>query len=137
MIRDSLKKEISPLLGLCIQAPRTSRVTLVKGSLRSVANTAARQALIAHWQGIVNSLGNFLNTLKENHVSPMLVRKVFTQIFSFINIQQSSIEMRITATEKYAGVAWEHIRQAIGFLVVHQKPKKTLDEISHELCPVR
>ncbi|KAG4908533.1 hypothetical protein JHK84_057080 [Glycine max] len=87
MIRDNLKKEISPLLGLCIQAPRTSRASLVKGSSRSVANTEAQRALIAHWQGIVKSLGNFLNTLKANHV-------------------------------------------------IHQKPKKTLDEISHDLCPV-
>ncbi|CAJ2662378.1 unnamed protein product [Trifolium pratense] len=69
MIRDNLKKEISPLLGLCIQAPRTSRASLVKGSSRSVANTEAQKALIAHWQGIVKSLGNFLNTLKANNVS--------------------------------------------------------------------
>ncbi|WZZ11437.1 hypothetical protein YC2023_097358 [Brassica napus] len=106
MIRDNLKKEISPLLGLCIQAPRTSRASLVKGASRSVANTAGQQALIAHWQGIVKSLTNFLNTLKSNN---------------------------------YAGSSWDelkHIRQAIGFLVIHQKPKKTLDEISHDLCPV-
>ncbi|KAI3984772.1 hypothetical protein MKX01_039389, partial [Papaver californicum] len=87
MIRDNLKKEISPLLGLCIQAPRTSRASLVKGSSRSNANSASQQALIAHWQGIVKSLGNFLSTLKVNHVPPFLVRKVFTQIFSFINVQ--------------------------------------------------
>ncbi|OIT32385.1 PREDICTED: myosin-11-like isoform X1 [Nicotiana attenuata] len=163
MIRDNLKKEISPLLGLCIQAPRTSRASLVKGSSRSVANTAAQQALIAHWQGIVKSLGNFLNTLKANHVPPFLVRKVFTQIFSFINVQLfNSLLLRreccsfsngeyvkaglaelehwcFTATDEYAGSAWDelkHIRQAIGFLVIHQKPKKTLDEISHQLCPV-
>ncbi|XP_045827420.1 myosin-9-like [Trifolium pratense] len=68
MIRDNLKKEISPLLGLCIQAPRTSRASLVKGSSRSVANTEAQKALIAHWKGIVKSLGNFLNTLKANNV---------------------------------------------------------------------
>ncbi|KAJ1413867.1 P-loop containing nucleoside triphosphate hydrolase [Sesbania bispinosa] len=77
MIRDNLKKEISPLLGLCIQAPRTSRASLVKGSSRSVATTEAQKALIAHWQGIVKSLGNFLNTLKANHVPPFLVRKLF------------------------------------------------------------
>ncbi|KAM7494439.1 hypothetical protein LguiB_029048 [Lonicera macranthoides] len=162
MIRDNLKKEISPLLGLCIQAPRTSRASLVKGT-RSVANTAAQQALIAHWQGIVKSLGNFLNTLKANHVPPFLVRKVFTQIFSFINVQLfNSLLLRreccsfsngeyvkaglaelenwcSTATDEYAGSSWDelkHIRQAIGFLVIHQKPKKTLDEISHQLCPV-
>ncbi|KAK2988516.1 hypothetical protein RJ640_026744, partial [Escallonia rubra] len=163
MIRDNLKKEISPLLGLCIQAPRTSRASLVKGSSRSVASTAAQQALIAHWQGIVKSLGGFLNTLKTNHVPPFLVRKVFTQIFSFINVQLfNSLLLRreccsfsngeyvkaglaelehwcYNATDEYAGSAWDelkHIRQAIGFLVIHQKPKKTLDEISHDLCPV-
>ncbi|XP_021888669.1 myosin-9 isoform X1 [Carica papaya] len=163
MIRDNLKKEISPLLGLCIQAPRTSRASLVKGASRSVANTAAQQALIAHWQGIVKSLGNFLNTLKANHVPAYVVRKVFTQIFSFINVQLfNSLLLRreccsfsngeyvkaglaelehwcYKATDEYAGSAWDelkHIRQAIGFLVIHQKPKKTLDEISHDLCPV-
>ncbi|CAL0321029.1 unnamed protein product [Lupinus luteus] len=163
MIRDNLKKEISPLLGLCIQAPRTSRASMVKGSSRSVANTEAQRTLIAHWQGIVKSLGNFLNTLKTNHVPPFLVRKVFTQIFSFINVQLfNSLLLRreccsfsngeyvkaglaelehwcYKATDEYAGSAWDelkHIRQAIGFLVIHQKPKKTLDEISHDLCPV-
>ncbi|KAB1202882.1 Myosin-11 [Morella rubra] len=163
MIRDNLKKEISPLLGLCIQAPRTSRASLVKGSSRSVANTEAQRALIAHWQAIVKSLWSFLNTLKANHVPPFLVRKVFTQIFSFINVQLfNSLLLRreccsfsngeyvkaglaelehwcYKATDEYAGSAWDelkHIRQAIGFLVIHQKPKKTLDEISHDLCPV-
>ncbi|GAB2218803.1 hypothetical protein Drorol1_Dr00002035 [Drosera rotundifolia] len=163
MIRDNLKKEISPLLGLCIQAPRTSRASLVKGSSRSMANSAAQQALIAHWQGIAKSLRNFLRTLKANHVPPFLIRKVFTQIFSFINVQLfNSLLLRreccsfsngeyvkaglselknwcCDATDEYAGSAWDelkHIRQAIRFLVVHQKPKKTLDEISHELCPV-
>nr|GEV50769.1 putative dilute domain-containing protein [Tanacetum cinerariifolium] len=38
----------------------------------------------------------------------------------------------------YAGTAWDelkHIRQAVGFLVNHQKPDKTLKELTHELCP--
>ncbi|KAJ6842201.1 myosin-17-like [Iris pallida] len=162
MIRDNLKKEISPLLGLCIQAPRTSRVSLVKGS-RSQANAMAQQALIAHWQSIVKSLTNYLKTLRANFVPPFLVRKVFTQIFSFINVQLfNSLLLRreccsfsngeyvkaglaelerwcFDATEEYAGSAWDelkHIRQAVGFLVIHQKPKKTLKEISNDLCPV-
>ncbi|KAK4351679.1 hypothetical protein RND71_030992 [Anisodus tanguticus] len=164
MIRDNLKKEISPLLGLCIQAPRISRASLLKGATaRTLANAAAQEILIAHWQGIVKSLANFLNLLKANHVPPFLVRKVFTQVFSFINVQLfNSLLLRreccsfsngeyvktglaelehwcYKATDEYAGLAWEelkHIRQAIGFLVIHQKPKKTLDEISHDLCPV-
>jgi hypothetical protein len=59
------------LVAYCIQAPRTSRASLMKGSSRSNTNTAAQQALIAHWQGIVKSLGNFLNILKVNNVSIM------------------------------------------------------------------
>ncbi|KAK6785889.1 hypothetical protein RDI58_014414 [Solanum bulbocastanum] len=164
MIRDNLKKEISPLLGLCIQAPRISRASLLKGTTaRTLANAAAQEILIAHWQGIVKSLAKFLNLLKANHVPPFLVRKVFTQVFSFINVQLfNSLLLRreccsfsngeyvktglaelehwcYKATDEYTGLAWEelkHIRQAIGFLVIHQKPKKTLDEISHDLCPV-
>ncbi|XP_078440971.1 myosin-9-like [Wolffia australiana] len=163
MIRDNLKKEISPLLGRCIQAPRTSRASLIKGSIRSLASVTAQEALIAHWQGIVKGLSSFLETLKCNHVPPFLVRKVFTQIFSFINVQLfNSLLLRreccsfsngeyvkaglaelelwcYKATDEYAGSAWDelrHIRQAIGFLVIHQKPRKTLDEISHDLCPI-
>ncbi|CAI9781244.1 unnamed protein product [Fraxinus pennsylvanica] len=163
MIRDNLKKEISPLLGLCIQAPRISRANLIKGTARTLANAAAQEILIAHWQGIVKSLANFLNILKANNVPPFLVRKVFTQIFSFVNVQLfNSLLLRreccsfsngeyvkaglaelehwcYKATEEYTGSSWDelkHIRQAIGFLVIHQKPKKTLDEISHDLCPV-
>ncbi|KAK7291236.1 hypothetical protein RIF29_06211 [Crotalaria pallida] len=60
---------------------------MVKGSSRSVANTEAQRTLIAHWQGIVKSLGNFLNTLKANNVPPFLVSKVFTQLFSFTDAQ--------------------------------------------------
>nr|XP_016446320.1 PREDICTED: myosin-17-like [Nicotiana tabacum] len=161
MIRDNLKKEISPLLGLCIQAPRTSRASLVKG--RSQANAAAQQALFAHWQSIAKSLNNYLMMMKANYAPPFLVRKVFTQIFSFINVQLfNSLLLRreccsfsngefvkaglaeleqwcCYATEEYVGSAWDelkHIRQAVGFLVIHQKPKKTLHEITNELCPV-
>ncbi|XP_004287596.1 PREDICTED: myosin-17-like [Fragaria vesca subsp. vesca] len=161
MIRDNLKKEISPVLGLCIQAPRTSRASLLKG--RAQANAVAQQALIAHWQSIVKSLDNYLKIMKANYVPPFLVRKVFTQIFSFINVQLfNSLLLRreccsfsngefvkaglaeleqwcYGASEEYAGSAWDelkHIRQAVGFLVIHQKPKKTLNEITKELCPV-
>ncbi|XP_074280784.1 myosin-17-like [Silene latifolia] len=160
MIRDNLKKEISPLLGLCIQAPRTSRASMMKG--RTQANSGAQQALIAHWQSIVKSLISYLTMMKANNVPPFLVRKVFSQIFSFVNVQLfNSLLLRreccsfsngeyvkaglaeleqwcYDATEEYAGSAWDelkHIRQAVGFLVIHQKPKKTLNEITKDLCP--
>ncbi|KAJ6427554.1 hypothetical protein OIU84_023029 [Salix udensis] len=154
MIRDNLKKEISPVLGLCIQAPRMSRASLVKG--RSQANAVAQQALIAHWQSIV---------------PPFLVKKVFIQIFSFINVQLfNSLLLRREccsfsngeyvkaglaeleqwchdATEEFAGSAWDelkHIRQAVGFLVCSyvlsllyiRSPKRLSKEITNDLCPV-
>ncbi|GMY34657.1 myosin-17-like isoform X1 [Fagus crenata] len=161
MIRDNLKKEISPLLGMCIQAPRSSRASLVKG--RSQANAVAQQALIGHWQSIVKCIDNYLKIMRANFVPPFLVRKVFTQTFSFINVQLfNSLLLRREccsfsngeyvkaglaeleqwchdATEEFVGLAWDemkHIRQAVGFLVIHQKPKKTLNEITNDLCPV-
>ncbi|OMO66175.1 IQ motif, EF-hand binding site [Corchorus olitorius] len=143
MIRDNLKKEIAPLLASCIQAPRTSRASLVKG--RSQANAVAQQALIAHWQSIVKSLNNYLKTMRANYVPSFLICKVFTQTFSFINVQLfNSLLLRREccsfsngeyvkaglaeleqwchdATEEFAGSAWEelrHIRQVVGFLVL-------------------
>ncbi|TXG66005.1 hypothetical protein EZV62_007280 [Acer yangbiense] len=153
MIRDNLKKEISPLLGLCIQAPRTSRASLVKGSSRSVANTAAQQALIAHWQGIVKSLGNFLNTLKANHVSytillPILVYSFLvllvtytigidcTAIFSSLLLRRECCSFSNGEYVKAGLAELEHWCYKATDEVIHQKPKKTLDEISHDLCPV-
>ncbi|RWW09075.1 hypothetical protein GW17_00027450 [Ensete ventricosum] len=146
-----------------MQAPRTSRASLVKGT-RSQANAMAQQALIAHWQSIVKILTSYLKTLKANYIPSFLVRKVFNQTFSFINVQLfNSLLLRreccsfsngeyvkaglaelerwcYGATEEYAGSAWDelkHIRQAVGFLVCcYQKPKKTLKEITHDLCPV-
>nr|CAD1842342.1 unnamed protein product [Ananas comosus var. bracteatus] len=43
------------------------------------------------------------------------------------------------AMEECAETLWDelqHIRQAMGFLVLHQKSHKSLEEITNELCPV-
>uniref|UniRef100_A0A0E0HR60 Myosin motor domain-containing protein n=2 Tax=Oryza nivara TaxID=4536 RepID=A0A0E0HR60_ORYNI len=134
--------------GMAPQRRRSSSATLFGRMTQSFRGTP---------QGVNLSLIN------GSMVPPFLVRKVFTQIFSFINVQLfNSLLLRreccsfsngeyvkaglaelehwcYRATDEYAGSAWDelkHIRQAIGFLVIHQKPKKTLDEISHDLCPV-
>ncbi|KAH9292877.1 hypothetical protein KI387_041931 [Taxus chinensis] len=157
IIRDNVKKDISALLTLCIQAPRTSRASMVKAS-RMQAN-----ASVNHWQSICKSLTNLLQTMRANNVSHALVNKILTQIFAFINAQLfNSLLLRreccsfsngeylkaglaelelwcYEAKEETAGSAWDalkHLRQAVGFLVIHQKPKKSLDEITHDLCPV-
>ena len=101
--------------------------------------------------------------MKANHVPVFLVRKFFTQIFCFINVQLFnalllrreccsfsngeyiktglSRNSRIgssTARTTSAGVggAGGTSDKAVQLLVIHQKPKKALNEITLELCPV-
>lgn len=158
IIRDNLKRELSSLLSLCIQAPRTSKA----GSLRS-GRSFGKESAISHWQGIIESLNSLLEMLKENFVPPVLCQKIFTQIFSYINVQLfNSLLLRrecctfsngeyvkaglaelelwcAQAKEEYAGSSWDelkHIRQAVGFLVIHQKYRISYDEITNDLCPV-
>ncbi|KAJ0761675.1 putative Dilute domain-containing protein [Helianthus annuus] len=77
MIRDDLKKQISILLGLCIQAPRKSRENLLKGPTFALASAASQDNLIAHWQEIVNKIECFLKMLKSNNVSALFLTCLF------------------------------------------------------------
>ncbi|XP_020213120.1 myosin-6 [Cajanus cajan] len=157
IIRDNLKKDLTPVLALCVQAPRTS-----KGGLRS-GRSFAKDSPMIHWQSIIESLNTLLCTLKENFVPPVLIQKIFSQTFSFINVQLfNSLLLRrdcctfsngeyvkaglaelelwcCQAKEEYAGSSWDelkHIRQAVGFLVIHQKYRISYDEIINDLCPI-
>ncbi|KAK4366137.1 hypothetical protein RND71_014017 [Anisodus tanguticus] len=157
IIRDNLKKELGSLISLCIQAPRTS-----KGSLRS-GRSFGKDSSTNHWHRIIEGLNSLLCTLKENFVPPILVQKIFTQTFSYINVQLfNSLLLRrecctfsngeyvkaglaelelwcCQAKEEYAGSSWDelkHIRQAVGFLVIHQKYRISYDEITNDLCPI-
>ncbi|XP_030962700.1 myosin-12-like [Quercus lobata] len=165
MIRDNLKKEISQFLNLCIQAPRSSRVRSIRGSSKSIHSNivAKQQASNIHWQSIVNKLDHTLGLMSGNHVPSMITKKIFSQVFSFINVQLlNSLLLRreccsfsngeylkaglqelehwcLKTTDQFAGSSWDelqHIRQAVGFLVLHQKAQKSLDEITNELCPI-
>ncbi|KAL2556956.1 Myosin-6 [Forsythia ovata] len=158
IIRDNSKKELGSLLALCIQAPRTS-----KGSVLRSGRSFGKDSSTNHWQGIIECLNSLLSTLKENFVPPILVQKIFSQIFSYINVQLfNSLLLRrecctfsngeyvkaglaelelwcAQAKEEYAGSAWDelkHIRQAVGFLVIHQKYRISYDEITNDLCPI-
>ncbi|XP_062212403.1 myosin-12-like [Phragmites australis] len=164
IIRDNLKKEISSFLIMCIQAPRAIRVRPSRGSLKNIhSNTLSRQASSVHWQSIVKCLDHTLETMNNNHVPPIIIRKTFSQVFAFLNVQlfnslllrreccsfsngeflkaglQELEQWYSRTTEEYAGTSWDelqNIRQAVGFLVLHQKSHKTLEEITNELCPV-
>ncbi|KAK6933673.1 Myosin, N-terminal, SH3-like [Dillenia turbinata] len=165
MIRDSLKKEISPLLSLCIQASRSTRTRLTRISRRTIHPNiiSKQQASGINWQGIVSHLDHTLAKLLQNCVPAMIIQKIFSQVFLYINVQLfNSLLLRreccsfsnaeyvkaglqelelwcLKVTDQFAGSAWDelqHIRQAIGFLVLHQKPLKSLDEITNKFCPV-
>ncbi|KAF8394148.1 hypothetical protein HHK36_020354 [Tetracentron sinense] len=123
-------------------APRTSKGSVLRSFGQSFGNNSAT----SHWQSIIESLNALLSTLKENFMPPILVQKIFTQKFSYINLQlfNSLLLCRESCTfsngeyvkaglaelelwccqskEEYAGSSWDelkHIRQAVGFLVHH------------------
>ncbi|RID60638.1 hypothetical protein BRARA_F03780 [Brassica rapa] len=156
MVRDNLKKELSTLLSLCIQAPRTS-----KGGMLRSGRSFGKDSPAVHWQSIIDGLSSLLATLKENHVPLVLIQKIYSQTFSFINVQLfnslllrkecctfsngefvksglAELELWCCQAKEYAGPSWEElkqIRQAVGFLVIHQKYRISYDEIAHDLCP--
>ncbi|XP_022953205.1 myosin-12 isoform X1 [Cucurbita moschata] len=165
MIRDHLKKEISPFLHLCIQAPRSARARSIRGPSKNIHSNivAKQQASSIHWQSIVHKLNQTLDIMSENHVPSMIIKSIFFHVFSFINVQLfNSLLLRREccsfsngeylklglqeleqwchkATDTYAGSSWDelqHIRQAVGFLVLLQKSQKSLNEITDELCPI-
>ncbi|KAB1219396.1 Myosin-14 [Morella rubra] len=122
-------------------APRMSRGSVLKSSVQSNTNSLA----CSPWHDIIERLNGLLWTLKENFVPPVFVRKIFTQTFSYINVQLfNSLLLRrecctfsngeyvksglaelelwcCLTTEEYAGSSWDelkHVRQAVGFLIL-------------------
>eukprot|EP00268_Persea_americana_P060199 TRINITY_DN7465_c0_g1_i2.p1 TRINITY_DN7465_c0_g1~~TRINITY_DN7465_c0_g1_i2.p1 ORF type:complete len:558 (-),score=100.47 TRINITY_DN7465_c0_g1_i2:176-1849(-) len=160
LIRDNMKKEISPLLSLCIQAPKATRAAAGKSSKSS--GVVSQQSPTSHWDSIIKFLDSLLTHLRKNHVPSFFICKLITQVFSFINMQLfNSLLLRrecctfsngeylksgiaelerwiVNATDEFAGTSCQelsYIRQAVGFLVIHQKRKKSLEEIRQDLCP--
>jgi myosin-5 len=177
MLRDNVKKEITPYLNSCIHAPRgahgggrpaSRRPTGAAngggaGGENAASDSAAADAITAAaWKHILAVFDTLLATLQENHVPPFLVQKLFEQLFSFVNVQLfnqlllrreccsfsngeyvktglSEVEMWAgKAGAEWLGASWDqlaHIRQAVTFLVIHQKAKKSYTEITQDLCP--
>ncbi|PSS11638.1 Myosin-15 like isoform 1 [Actinidia chinensis var. chinensis] len=151
----------SGLNGRIAQAPKIQRVHGGKSS-RSPGGVP-QQSPSSQWDSIIKFLDSLMSRLRENHVPSFFIRKITTQVFSFINISLfNSLLLRrecctfsngeyvksglaelekwiVSTTEEFAGTSWHelnYIRQAVGFLVIHQKRKKSLDEIRQDLCPV-
>ncbi|XVE84813.1 hypothetical protein DITRI_Ditri17bG0042900 [Diplodiscus trichospermus] len=140
IIRENLKKDLSPLISCCIQVPRTS----VEATFNTSEESQGDSSPASHWQNIIEHLNRLLCTLKENFVPPIFVQKIFTQNFAYINVQlfnsllvhlecctssngefvkSGLAELELwcaRAKEEYAGSSWDelkHTRQAVGFLV--------------------
>ena len=57
----------------------------------------------------------------------------------YVKTGLADVEEWVGANAKWVGDAWDalaHIRQAVTFLVIHQKGRKSLQEITSDLCPV-
>mmetsp|Transcript_16539 Transcript_16539/g.49488 ORF Transcript_16539/g.49488 Transcript_16539/m.49488 type:complete len:1726 (-) Transcript_16539:622-5799(-) len=168
MLRDNVKKEITSQLAACIHAPRTAAT---RGARRTTSPRtgppsqprSTNMQLSPHWGNILRVFDQLLETLKRNNVPSFLVKKLFQQLFSFVNVQLfnqlllrreccsftngeyvktglAEVETWIHgAGKEWVGDSWEElkfIRQAVTFLVIHQKDKKSLEEITNDLCPV-
>lgn len=161
LISDKVKKELNPLLELCIQDPRNSHSNQAKASPSPTSGLGQHNQL-THWLGVVKILNNFLHLLRANHVPQILAHKLLTQIFYMVNVQLFNrlllrreccslsngeyIRAGLTqlkhwcndVTQELADSAWEalrHIRQAVDFLVISLKPIRTWREIRNDVCP--
>ncbi|KAL8171461.1 hypothetical protein V2J09_023265 [Rumex salicifolius] len=157
MIRDNVRRQLSPILSSCIKGPGTP-----KQSTQNNEQSDVMAAPASHWKKIIDILSSFLDSMKKNFVPPLLVQRLLCQIFSYINAQlfnnlllhrecctfshaeyvKSGLDGLSAwieeATEEFAGSASDelkHIRQAVGFLVIHQKSRITYEDLTTDLCP--
>ncbi|KAL1548316.1 myosin-8-like [Salvia divinorum] len=150
IIRDNAKKELSPVLSSCIEA-------LKKSPSQSSDESATR-----NWQCVIDCLNRLLSTLKDNFVPPVLVQKIFEQLFSYINVQLfnslllqkecctfnsgeyvktglTELELWCGDTHEYAGSSFDelkYVQQAVRLLIMQQKSELTYDDLTTELCPI-
>ena len=162
ILRDNTKSMISPHLGSCIQAPRQRTGAIISGKANNEKDGKHVQ-LSSHWISILEELDTILLAFTENNVPKALTSKFFTQIFCFINVNMfnalllrreccsfsngeyiaaglSELENWLTENKAFVGEdpikELRFINQAVQLLVINQKPRKTLNEITLELCPV-
>ncbi|XP_023156085.1 myosin-11 isoform X10 [Zea mays] len=160
VISDKIKKELNPLLELCIQDPRT--YSNQAKALMSPSSGLGQQDQLMHWLSIVKIFNSYLHVLRANHVPSILVHKLLTQIFSVVNVQLFNrlllrreccsfsngqyIKDGLTqlrywcndVSQEFADSAWvalRHIRQAVDFVVISLKPIRTWEEICNDICP--
>ena len=81
ILRDNVKKEISPQLAACIHAPRQAGAHSARRT-----TSGGGSGLSPHWAGMLRVFDSLLAMLRQNHVPPFLVQKLFEQLLSFVNV---------------------------------------------------
>ncbi|GLI63183.1 hypothetical protein VaNZ11_005953 [Volvox africanus] len=170
VIRDNVRKEISPMLSNCIHTPKASSRPTARhgaaahggGDKAAGAGSGLQTAAHKSWTDILQVLDTLVAVIKVNYVPKVLVQALFKQIFRFINVQLfnqlllrreccsfSNGEYVKTGLEQVAlwingagldciADSWDELkflRQAVTFLVIGNKAKKSLEEITSDLCP--
>lgn len=159
-LRDRVKKDVTPQFATCIQAPRQRSGT---ATLTRSASGVLRPELGQGWMRILDTLDETVKAMALNNVPQALSKRFFVQVFCFINVQMFNalllrreccsfsngeyIKMGLSLFDSWARKPQNEavgedsldelrfIRQAVNLLVIHQKPQKTLNEITLELCP--
>eukprot|EP00892_Ulva_mutabilis_P010819 jgi/Ulvmu1/8109/UM040_0004.1 len=148
-LRDRVKHAVQTPLALSIHAPGP------------VQQSTAPAGAAHPWAAMLAILQGLHEQLAANEVPLFLRRKLFLQLFSFINVQLFNqlllrreccsfangeyVKQGLASVEEWllgmgaevVGESWEelkYIRQAVNFLVLHAKQKKTLDDIQQNLC---
>ncbi|KAG1675861.1 hypothetical protein FOA52_001518 [Chlamydomonas sp. UWO 241] len=157
LMRDNVKKAITPMLANCINTPK------VASRGRAHDHTSAQQSMLKSWGDILGVMDALLETVKATHVPRPLVQALFKQLYAFVNVNLfnqlllrreccsfsngenvrmglNTVEQWLTSTgREYVADSWDElrwIRQAVQFLVIGNKQKRTLEEITADLCPV-
>ncbi|KAI3961631.1 hypothetical protein MKW92_035925 [Papaver armeniacum] len=111
-------------------APKAVRGNAVKSS--KSPGSGSKQSP-NNWESIIKFLDSLMIRLRENHVMLYVFQR------EYVKSGLAELERWIVnVTDEFAGTSWHElniIRQAVGFLVIHQKGKKSLEDIKQDLCP--
>ncbi|WPT16300.1 Myosin-11 [Picochlorum sp. SENEW3] len=160
-LRDNMKKEISGQLGICMNMSNTHGGRSAARRASKNPHDHENEHLLP-WREILKSFTSLLDVLKEDYVPHLLASKLMEQLFTIINVNLFNqlmlkrdccsfsngeyVKLGLGEVEhwlekaghEWVGNSWDslsHLRQAVTFLVIHQKAKKSLDEIRKDLCP--
>ena len=162
VIYETVKFELLPLLALCFQPSRNQRDL---GLVRTTSGGSAlmMDAIEANpWNQMTHVFKRLVGHIQEACLPEALASALFSNVFAFVNVHifntlllrreccslshAFSLKHGLGVVEAWVdaqGMGWlqsvweelRHTRQVVGFLVIHQKSRKSYAEIRYDLCP--